>query len=67
MTEAVFAVMALILIAAVVLLIVRLAAQGRALRELSDRLGASLEEKHRSMLVDLHDGLASRPSGWLPP
>ena len=60
MPDVILAVIALVLTAAVILLIVRLAAQGRALRELSERLGASLEEKHRSMLVDLHDGLGKQ-------
>ena len=60
MPDVILPVIALVLTAAVVLLIVRLAAQGRALRELSERLGASLEEKHRSMLLDLHDGLGKQ-------
>ena len=60
MPDVILPVIALVLTAAVILLIVRLAAQGRALRELSERLGASLEEKHRSMLVDLHDGLGKQ-------
>ena len=60
MSDAILAVLALVLTAAVAFLIVRLAAQGRALREISERLGASLEEKHRSMLLDLHDGLGKQ-------
>ena len=61
MTETlILAALTLLILAAVVVLLVKSAAQGRALRELAERQSESSEQRHRTMLVDLHDGLAKQ-------
>lgn len=47
----------MIILAAVIFLAVRLSALGRTQTALQETLSRSLEEKHRLMLGDLHDGL----------
>ncbi len=54
------AVLALAVLIALVVLIVRLAGQAAAVRALSQELARGLEEKHRAMLTDLHGGLAQQ-------
>ena len=58
MPEVAYALVALLVLIAVVVLVVRLGAQSRAQRERADQLAAELEQKHRAMLTDLHEGLA---------
>ncbi len=53
-----YALVALLVVIAIVVLIARLGAQSRSQREQADRLAAELEQKHRAMLTDLHEGLA---------
>jgi DNA recombination protein RmuC len=61
MTETIIlAALALLTLAAIVVLLVKSAAQGRALQELAARLAETFEQRHRGMLVDLHDGLAKQ-------
>lgn len=60
MIEVFYAVLALLVLMALAVLGMRLAAQTRTLRELPEQLGAMLEQKHRAMLLDLHDGLAKQ-------
>jgi len=60
MPEILFAILALAVLAALVVLIVRLAGQATAIRTLSEGLARALEEKHRAMLGDLHGGLAQQ-------
>ena len=52
--------LALLILVAIVILLIKSAAQGRALQELAARQGESSEQRHRAMLVDLHDGLAKQ-------
>ena len=52
--------LALLILVAIVALLIKSAAQGRALQELAARQGESSEQRHRAMLVDLHDGLAKQ-------
>ncbi len=60
MIEAFYALLALLVLITLGVLAMRLAAQTRTLKELPDQLGAVLEQKHRAMLLDLHDGLAKQ-------
>ena len=60
MIEVFYAVLALLVLIALGVLAMRLAAQTRTLKELPEQLGAVLEQKHRAMLLDLHDGLAKQ-------
>ncbi len=60
MIEVFYAAFALFVLIALAVLIARLQAQTRMLNELPERLGAILEQKHRAMLIDLHDGLAKQ-------
>src|SRR5574340_685766 len=60
MIEVFYAAFALFVLIALAVLIARLQAQTRILNELPERLGAILEQKHRAMLIDLHDGLAKQ-------
>ncbi|HET9403811.1 MAG TPA: DNA recombination protein RmuC [Burkholderiales bacterium] len=53
-------VLALAILAALVVLIVRLAGQAAAVRSLQEEMVRALEEKHRAMLTDLHGGLAQQ-------
>ena len=52
--------LALLILVAMVALLVKSAAQGRALRELAARQSEAFEQRHRGMLTDLHDGLAKQ-------
>ncbi len=60
MIEVLYAVFALLVLMALAVLVMRLAAQSRMLREIPEQLGAMQEQKHRAMLLDLHDGLAKQ-------
>ncbi|MFN7088160.1 MAG: DNA recombination protein RmuC [Burkholderiales bacterium] len=60
MIEVLYAAFALLVLIALIVLVLRLAAQARALREIPEQLGAMQEHKHRAMLLDLHDGLAKQ-------
>ena len=60
MPEVLHTVLALLVLGALVVLIVKLSAQWRALHELAARQSEMLELRHRAMLVDLHDGLAKQ-------
>ncbi len=60
MIEVFYALVALLVLITLGVLALRLAAQTRTLRELPEQLGAVLEQKHRAMLLDLHDGLAKQ-------
>ena len=57
MLEVAYALVALLVAVAIVVMIARLGAQSRAQRERADQLAAELEQKHRAMLTDLHEGL----------
>ena len=57
MPDSFYALLALLGLIALAALIVPLAGRLRALRTLSEQLAVVLDQKHRSMLVDLHDGL----------
>jgi len=58
MPEALYVVSLLILLGALVVLIVQVTLQTRTLRGLPAQFAEMLEQKHRTMLVDLYDGLA---------
>lgn len=60
MPEGYYAILLLISIGALVALIVPVAVQLRAMRALPEQLAVVLDEKHRSMLVDLHEGLGKQ-------
>ncbi|MBI1966194.1 MAG: DNA recombination protein RmuC [Betaproteobacteria bacterium] len=60
MPEILFASLALAVLAVLVVLFVRLAAQVTALRASQETLARGLEEKHRAMLTDLHGGLTQQ-------
>ncbi|HUP94689.1 MAG TPA: DNA recombination protein RmuC [Burkholderiales bacterium] len=60
MFEVVISVLALIALALLALVLVRSAAHAREVRELSGRLSEALEQKHRGMLLDLHNGLTQQ-------
>lgn len=60
MFELVISVLALIALALLALVLVRSAAHAREVRELSGRLSEALEQKHRGMLLDLHNGLTQQ-------
>jgi DNA recombination protein RmuC len=60
MPDVLFVILALAVLAALVVLIVRLAGQTAAVRGLEDQVARALEEKHRAMLTDLHGGLAQQ-------
>ncbi|MBI4206048.1 MAG: DNA recombination protein RmuC [Betaproteobacteria bacterium] len=60
MPEVFYALLGLLGLIALAGLIVPLARQLRALRTLSEQLAAVLDQKHRAMLVDLHDGLGKQ-------
>ena len=60
MPEGYYAILLLIGIGALVALIVPLAVRLRAMRALPEQLAVVLDEKHRSMLVDLHEGLGKQ-------
>jgi DNA recombination protein RmuC len=60
MADVLYVVLALAILAALVVLIARLAAQATAARDMPGELSRVLEEKHRAMLTDLHGGLAQQ-------
>src|SRR5688572_21078183 len=60
MLEVLHPVLALLVLAALVVLIVKLSVDARAMRELAARQTEMLELRHRTMLVDLHDALAKQ-------
>jgi DNA recombination protein RmuC len=60
MLEIIYAVLALLAIGALIVLIVKMTALSHALNEAAARQTEVLELRHRSMLVDLHDGLAKQ-------
>jgi len=60
MIDVFYAAIALLILITLVVLAVRLTAQTRTLRELPEKLGLMIEQQHRAMLVDLHDGLAKQ-------
>ncbi len=60
MIEAVLAILALATLALLALVWVRGVGQAREVRELSQRLSAALDSKHRDMLIDLHSGLTQQ-------
>ncbi|MDB5808295.1 MAG: hypothetical protein JWN94_417 [Betaproteobacteria bacterium] len=61
MTETIMlAGLAVLTLAAIVFLVVKSAAHGRALDELGARQLESAEQRHRAMLLDLHDGLVKQ-------
>ena len=60
MPEGFYAVLAVLGLVALAALIVALAVQLRTVRGLSEQLAAILDQKHRAMLVDLHDGIGKQ-------
>jgi DNA recombination protein RmuC len=60
MPDVLIAVLALAILVALVVLVVRMAGQAAAVRGLQDETARALEEKHRAMLTDLHGGLAQQ-------
>jgi len=61
MTETIILIgLALLILAAVVVLVIKSAAHSRALAELAARQSELNEQRHRSMLLDLHDGLSKQ-------
>jgi DNA recombination protein RmuC len=60
MPESLYAVLAVLGLVVLAALSVALARQLRAVRALPEQLAALLDQKHRSMLVDLHDGLVKQ-------
>lgn len=60
MPESLYAVLAVLGLVVLAALSVALARQLRAVRALPEQLAALLDQKHRSMLVDLHDGLGKQ-------
>ena len=60
MLEIILVVLLVCLLIALVVLYLRMNAQSRVLAELSGQLDGTLEQKHRAMLVDMHDGLTKQ-------
>jgi DNA recombination protein RmuC len=60
MPDVLFVILALAVLAALVVLIVRLAGQTAAVKGLEEQVARALEDKHRAMLTDLHGGLAQQ-------
>jgi len=60
MTELLLAIFALTVLLLLAVVLVRGAAHGREIREISGRLSDALESKHRGMLLDLHNGLTQQ-------
>jgi len=60
MPDVLFVILALAVLAALVVLIVRLAGQTAAVKGLENHVARALEDKHRAMLTDLHGGLAQQ-------
>ncbi|HUO44963.1 MAG TPA: DNA recombination protein RmuC [Burkholderiales bacterium] len=57
MSETIFLAVGVGIVAALVVLVIKLATQLQALRDLAARQSETLEQRHRAMLLDLHDGL----------
>jgi len=60
MSEAFYPALALGVCAALIFLVIKLALQLRALRDLAARQSGADEQRHRAMLLDLHDGLTKQ-------
>src|SRR4030095_5347013 len=60
MPEIVYALLALILLFALALVVIKIANHARMLQQLSSQVADMLEQKHRAMLTDLHGGLAQQ-------
>ena len=60
MPDVLIVVLALAVLVALMVLIVRMAGQSAAVRGLQDETARALEEKHRAMLTDLHGGLTQQ-------
>ena len=60
MPDVLFVILALAVLAALVVLIVRLAGQTAAVKGLEVQVARALEDKHRAMLTDLHGALAQQ-------
>ena len=60
MPDVLIAVLALAILVALIVLIVRMAGQAAAIKGLQDGTARALEEKHRAMLTDLHGGLTQQ-------
>jgi DNA recombination protein RmuC len=60
MPDVLFVILALAVLAALVVLIVRLAGQTAAVKGLENQVARALEDQHRAMLIDLHGGLAQQ-------
>src|ERR1700744_2877570 len=60
MSETLYLIFGLAIVVALIFLAARLAAQVRGLRDLMARQSGTLEERHRAMLIDLHDGLTKQ-------
>jgi len=60
MIEIIPVVLLVCVLLALVLLYLRMNTQARVLTQLSTQLDGTLEQKHRAMLVDLHDGLTKQ-------
>src|SRR5688572_30184456 len=60
MPDVLIAVLALAILVALIVLIVRMAGQAAAIKGLQDGTTRALEEKHRAMLTDLHGGLTQQ-------
>lgn len=58
MSEILYTALALLVLIALAVLVMRLSTLAKALEQLPEQFGAALEQKHRAMLVDLHDGLS---------
>jgi DNA recombination protein RmuC len=60
MPETAYTILALLGLFAMAALILSLARELKAVRTLSEQLAGVIDQKHRSMLVDLHDGLGKQ-------
>ncbi len=60
MVEVIYALLAVLVLVVLGILGLRLMVLARTVRELPAQLGAVLDQNHRAMLVDLHDGLAKQ-------
>lgn len=58
MSEILYTVLALLVLLVLAVLVVRLSALAKALGQLSEQFSSALEQKHRAMLIDLHEGLS---------
>ena len=58
MSEILYTALALFVLIAMAVLILHLLALAKALKQLPEQFGVALEQKHRAVLVDLHDGLS---------